>query len=178
LAAREQAVTEEHNWFWIRGSKRRALFYRLDTVVVPYRATSSRFSMCSQDIFGASDLYYIALKQGFSTRALLGFLNSSVVLSHLLSRGKRKGRTIEYYKNPLEKIPIHKALLEDPKCTEAFECIVDRILERKRSNGADTTTLEQQLDQLVYELYDLTTEEIRIIEETTKAAQELQGGGA
>jgi hypothetical protein len=71
LAAREQAVTEEHNWFWIRGAKRDSLFYRSDAVVVPYRATTSRFSICNQDIFGAGDLYYISPKAQYSTVVLL-----------------------------------------------------------------------------------------------------------
>ncbi len=30
-------------------------------------------------------------------------------------------------------------------------------------NSADTTDLENQIDQLVYKLYDLTEEEIKII---------------
>jgi hypothetical protein len=146
------------------------MFCRSDAIVVPYRATSSRFSICNQDIFGAGDLYYIALKQHYLTRALLGFLNSTLVLFHLLNRGKRKGRVIEYYKNPLEKIPVHRALLEDPKCTKTFERVVDKILERKRSNAAvDTTALEQEIDQLVYKLYDLTAEEIAVVEGSTRA---------
>ncbi len=70
LAAREQAVTEDHNWFWIRGSKRESFSYRPDTIVVPYRATTSRFSLCNRDIFGAGDVYYIALKRGLSTKSL------------------------------------------------------------------------------------------------------------
>ncbi len=37
---------------------------------------------------------------------------------------------------------------------------------------------DKQIDQLVYELYGLTDEEIRIVEEATKTVQELQGGGA
>lgn len=169
LAAREQAVTEDYNWFWIRGSKREAIFYRSDAIVVPYRATSSRFSICEQDIFGAGDLYYIALKQYYSTRALLGFLNSSLVLFHLLNRGKRKGRVIEYYKNPLENIPIHRALLESPRCTQAFESVVDKIIDLKRCDiAADTRALEREIDQLVYRLYGLTAEEIAIVEEGGK----------
>jgi hypothetical protein len=169
LAAREQAVTEDHNWFWIRGSKRDAISYRTEAIVVPYRATSNRFSICNQDIFGAGDVYYIALKRQFSTRTLLGFLNSSLVLFHLLSRGKRKGRVIEYYKNPLENIPIHSDLLENSKCTEQFERLVDRIVERKRSNSvSDTAALEREIDQLVYQLYELTPEEIAVVEEATR----------
>ena len=43
--------------------------------------------------------------------------------------------------------------------------IVDQILTAKKSDPkADTTTLETEIDQLVYQLYELTPEEIQIIE--------------
>ncbi|MCX6873299.1 MAG: Eco57I restriction-modification methylase domain-containing protein [Verrucomicrobia bacterium] len=163
LAAREQAVTESHNWFWIRGSKRKSYFYRMDTIIVPYRAESSRFSSCNQDIFGSGDVYYITLKQTYSTRALLGYLNSSLVLYHLKMRGKRKGNIIEYYKNPLEKIPIHIRLLEDASCTKNMERIVDKILlAKQRDANADVRGLEREIDELIYALYGLTPEEIKL----------------
>lgn len=172
LAAREQAVTEPYNWFWIRGSKRESYFYRTDTIVVPYRATSSRFSDCNQDIFGAGDLYYIALKKRYSNRALLGFLNSSLVFYHLLHRGKRKGKVIEYYKSPLEKIPVHKQLLEDASCSGTFQRIVDKIIAAKqRDEGADTSALEREIDAAVYALYDLTPEEIKLLEDSESERQ-------
>jgi len=165
LAAREQAVIEEHNWFWIRGSKRKPYFYRLDTIVVPYRATTSRFSLCNQDIFGAGDVYYIALKLGLSTKALLGYLNSSLVYYHLRKRGKRKGETIEYYKRPLGDIPIHKALFEQPNVT-MLEEFVDAILTIKQSlPRSDTSDLEREVDQYIYGMFDLSAAEIRVAEE-------------
>ena len=44
-----------------------------------------------------------------------------------------------------------------------------RRLNAKRNNpNADTSSLEQQIDHLVYELYGLTEEEIRIVEESQK----------
>ncbi len=36
---------------------------------------------------------------------------------------------------------------------------------KKQNPSADTTDLENQIDQLVYQLYDLTEEEIKIIEQ-------------
>lgn len=44
-----------------------------------------------------------------------------------------------------------------------FIDLVDQLLESKRK-GEDTTDLEQQIDALVYELYDLTPDEIAIVE--------------
>jgi hypothetical protein len=43
--------------------------------------------------------------------------------------------------------------------------LVDKIIETKRqTDEADTTALEAQIDQLVYQLYELTAEEIAIVE--------------
>jgi type II restriction/modification system DNA methylase subunit YeeA len=47
-----------------------------------------------------------------------------------------------------------------------LEKIVNQILTAKKSDPkADTTALETEIDQLVYQLYELTAEEIKIIEE-------------
>jgi len=48
-----------------------------------------------------------------------------------------------------------------------LKILVNEILSIKKSS-ADTTVLENQIDQLVYQLYDLTEEEIKIIESITK----------
>jgi hypothetical protein len=43
--------------------------------------------------------------------------------------------------------------------------LVEEILAlKKEKSDADTTALETQIDQLVYQLYNLTEEEIKIIE--------------
>jgi hypothetical protein len=43
---------------------------------------------------------------------------------------------------------------------------VDKILAAKRTDkNANTSNWEQEIDKLVYKLYDLTKEEIKIIEE-------------
>ena len=43
--------------------------------------------------------------------------------------------------------------------------LVNKILEIKKGNSeSDTSTLEYEIDQLVYQLYELTEEEIKIIE--------------
>ena len=43
--------------------------------------------------------------------------------------------------------------------------LVDKILATKKKNPtADTTAIEQQIDHLVYGLYNLTAEEIKVVE--------------
>ena len=46
---------------------------------------------------------------------------------------------------------------------------VDKIIVAKRSNpDADTTALENEIDQIVYSLYALTADEIKVVEEATE----------
>ena len=46
-----------------------------------------------------------------------------------------------------------------------FEEKVDKIINSKRKNHeADTIELEREIDQMVYEVYGLTPEEIRVVE--------------
>jgi hypothetical protein len=46
-----------------------------------------------------------------------------------------------------------------------IEILVQKCLDAKKSDPkADTTTLEKAIDQLVYQLYGLTEEEIKIVE--------------
>jgi len=60
-----------------------------------------------------------------------------------------------------KKLPIHKK----PIFTNGIETIVRQILASKKIDpNGDTNALEKEIDQLVYELYGLTEEEIRIVE--------------
>ena len=51
------------------------------------------------------------------------------------------------------------------KQKQPFFTLVDQILDSKgKDSAADTSALERQIDEMVYKLYDLTPEEIAIVE--------------
>jgi hypothetical protein len=63
------------------------------------------------------------------------------------------------------KTPIPPITNENEGIVKQIEMFVDKILEVKKENPqADTTHWEREIDQLVYRLYDLTEEEIKIVE--------------
>ncbi|MBK9334397.1 MAG: hypothetical protein IPM96_18815 [Ignavibacteria bacterium] len=59
-----------------------------------------------------------------------------------------------------KKFPIKTVSLLDQQPYVSF---VDEILESKKQ-GKDSTALEDQIDRMVYELYGLTEEEIKVVE--------------
>jgi len=92
---------------------------------------------------------------------LLGVLNSSITF--FLFRNilpKLRGDFYEPSYIYLKDFPI---AIPDLDSKEAITVLVDQILEQKQS-GNDTAALETQIDQLVYQLYGLTAEEIKIVE--------------
>lgn len=50
-----------------------------------------------------------------------------------------------------------------PSAQKPFEDLVDIILSKKEQ-GKDTSQEEEQIDEMVYALYGLTTEEIAVVE--------------
>jgi adenine-specific DNA-methyltransferase len=72
------------------------------------------------------------------------------------------GGTRELRKVFFDKIPVKQITEEQEK---PFKELVTKILEMKKSNPqTDTTELEREIDQLVYELYGLTETEIKLVE--------------
>ena len=70
--------------------------------------------------------------------------------------------TNRWKKYKIELLPVKVTNEEEER---NLEIIVDKILLTKKSNPlADTRLLEAEIDRLVYELYGLTEEEIRIVE--------------
>ncbi len=53
--------------------------------------------------------------------------------------------------------------IKEAESQQPFISLVDQILELKKA-GKDTQELENEIDRLVYRLYDLTAEEIAIVE--------------
>jgi type I restriction-modification system DNA methylase subunit len=111
---------------------------------------------------------------------LLGLLNSHLLSSFLKSISTAfRGGYIALNRQYIEKLPIH--LIDASKSSQMVQRdrmvrLADQILESKKQFAAARTerdknfyeskcaTLDRQIDNLVYELYNLTPEEIAIVE--------------
>ena len=108
-----------------------------------------------------NDKGYILTSKSCSLKFLLSFLNSKI--SHRWIREncpELQGGTRELRKVFFENIPIPNISQSDQ---QPFITLVEEILAKKETNE-DTTDLENQIDQMVYQLYELTDDEIKIVE--------------
>lgn len=100
---------------------------------------------------------------GENLEYLSSILNSKVVFFYFKLGSVIWGKDgIKWFGKYFDNIPIPEISKEEQK---PFVILVDKILSAKEKNPeADTSQLEKQLDEMVYKLYELTEEEIKIIE--------------
>ncbi len=102
---------------------------------------------------------------GENLKYLTALLNSKLLtyaFKTFYAGGDLRGNTFRYKKVFLNQLPIPRIGKAEQK---PFEVLVEKILALKKGDPeADVTELEAEIDQLVYKLYDLTEEEIQIIE--------------
>ena len=134
-------------------------------IVCPQRNKVNTFGYNECNWYASADVYYITNpNKDYHIKYILGLLNSKLYYVWLYHKGKRKGETLELYQKPLSEIPIKKA---SPDIQNSIVKIVDEIITLKKSNpNHDTSSLERQIDAIVYKIYGLTDAEIKIIEQS------------
>lgn len=123
-------------------------------------------SLCSSylDFFALTEstLYSVwSINPKFSNFYLLALLNSKLLTYYVQkSMLTNKQAFPQILMTDLELLPIK--VVED-KEQKQIEKLVDEILKKKKANH-DTTSLEKEIDVLVYHLYELTYDEVKIID--------------
>ena len=133
-------------------------------IVAPQRSKSNTFGYNKVPWYASADVYFITNPlDGYKLKYILGLLNSKLYYVWLYNKGKRKGESLELYQKPLSEIPIKKATsIQQREVADLVDAI---IVKKKQNPKADTSDLEREIDQHVYALYNLTPEEIAIIEQ-------------
>ncbi|MGZ5486546.1 MAG: TaqI-like C-terminal specificity domain-containing protein [Nitrososphaeraceae archaeon] len=99
----------------------------------------------------------------YSAKFILALLNSKLVnWIYSNSFTNESKLTVNLSKEYLSQIPIAHSTEFDQ---EKIIALVEKILDAKKTNpNSNTSAFEKEIDQLVYQLYELTEEEIKIVE--------------
>ena len=158
----------DDNWIsygkWLAAPRDETIFQTDEKIIV--RQTSDKIIATK---IGANFIIrnntHIILKENDETSLgyLLALLNSKLVDFIYWTINPERGEALAEVKAfHIEQLPIKKI---EEKDQQPFVALVDRILELKKE-GKDTEAkdLEKKIDCLVYRLYDLTNDEIDIVE--------------
>jgi adenine-specific DNA-methyltransferase len=169
LQERREVYKGSRNWYDLWRSRSKVIFEG-EKIVAPYRSKTNTFGYNEIPWYAASDVYFLTQKdKQVSLKYILGLLNSKLYHLWLCQRGKRKGKILELFYQPLSEIPVKNISQNERK---PFVDLVDKILQitkvgdylESAEKQATVKDIEHQIDELVYKLYGLTEDEIKIVE--------------
>ncbi|EDP4348132.1 class I SAM-dependent DNA methyltransferase [Campylobacter jejuni] len=123
-----------------------------------------KFSYVDFDCY-VSATFYVIKTQRINVKYLTAILNSKLIAFWLKHKGKMQGNNYQIDKEPLLNIPIVTINSKNQKIADELINLVDEILKvKEQDKNANTQELENKINSLVYKLYNLTDDEIKIIE--------------
>jgi adenine-specific DNA-methyltransferase len=170
---KRQSLNEKTDqWFTLnRGTSHPEVFQR-EKIVCPQRSKTNTFGYNDIDWYAASDVFYLTNpKPGYKIKYILALLNSKLYYVWLYNRGKRKGESLELTATPLSEIPI--AMADEDTQIKIIEKVNNIQKGLKGDPLADITADKNEIDNLVYHLYNLTYEEVLSIDPETPITKEI-----
>ncbi|EAK9946431.1 class I SAM-dependent DNA methyltransferase [Campylobacter lari] len=139
--------------------------FEKEKIVYPETTQGAYFVYDNKGIFLEKTAFFIVCE---NLKYLLGLLSSNLITYYYknFSQGCKLGiKGYQYNKHALENLPLPKINSKNEKLANEFVSLVDEILKAKEQDkNADTKTQEDKINSIVYKLYNLNEEEIKIIE--------------
>ncbi len=148
----------------VLGKKERFLS---EKIFIPESGQSIMAAYCEEELYSAYGLLVGTSENNELLKSVLALLNSRLFTFYCIEREiLRKGNkaTPHVGVRGLNAVPVPFDV-NDNEVQERLSSIVDQILTQKAANpDADTSALEKQIDTLVYKLYNLTWEEVEVVD--------------
>ena len=130
-----------------------------------------RFSYSDKEEYLLNSAYFLIPPLDVNAKYLLGVLNSKLMYVYMTYIAATSGMgTLRWINNYVKMFPI---VIDCENNKDSIILLVDKILKIKKTNPqADTAELENQIDLLVYKLYNLTYDEVLIVDPATPITRE------
>ena len=150
----------QHSWFELQDATAYHEDFAKEKLIWMDLTDRGRFAYDDDSMFCVNTAFVMS---GHSIKFLCALLNSNLTTYFMKRTALNSGMGVtRWIRTTVETIPIPKISAAEQR---PFIRLVDRILTAKRTGPkADTADLEAEVDQLVYRLYGLTSEEIAAVQ--------------
>ncbi|EAH7106651.1 Eco57I restriction-modification methylase domain-containing protein [Campylobacter jejuni] len=157
--------TPNKPYFYLHREREEKFFKKgEEKIISQVRCIEPIFVYSNENFYGSRALFFIQTCR-INLKYLTGVLNSKLIAFWLKHKGKIQGNLFKIDKEPLLNIPIVNINSKNEKLANKLISLVDEILKAKEQDkNANTQELENKINSLTYKLYNLTEEEIKIIE--------------
>lgn len=164
---------------WLAEPRKKEIFDAEEKIVVRQTGDSIIATLIGKDIICRNNLH-ILISDKINLKFILGALNSKLVDFYYTQINPEKGEALaEVKKSHVGQLPIPKISPTTQPLHDELVNLVNQLLQlyllinsvklesKKQSITIKIDYCENRINQLVYQLYDLTEEEIRIVESTS-----------
>lgn len=157
--------TPNKPYFYLHREREEKFFKKgEEKIISQVRCIEPIFVYSNENFYGSRALFFIQTCR-INLKYLTGVLNSKLIAFWLKHKGKIQGNLFKIDKEPLLNIPVVDINSKNEKLANKLISLVDEILKAKEQDkNANTQELENKINSLTYKLYNLTEEEIKIIE--------------
>lgn len=178
LSDRRGPKNNEYEWWRLHRPSVKEFHDAPEKIIVPYRAEHNRFAYDNQQFFNdGGDIRAIVMKEncGYLIKYILALLNSTLLDWYFGFIGKTKGNSREYFNKPLALIPIKSATQSQQQELANLATLMMDAVKRQQEAKSDQEknickmrieAIDAQINAKVYNLYNLTKEEIAIVEKS------------
>ena len=155
--------TNSKHWYSLHRSRELSLF-NSEKIITPQLQNKSSFTIDKNSFFPDAGGYMLIKKENdlIDLKVYLGIFNSSLFYYFIKQTSTPYNNNYYYFKtNYIQPFSI-------PEINETFQVLIIPIVEKIISLKLlyeDTSLLENEINKLVYDLYNLTDDEIAIIEQ-------------
>ncbi|ELW4859749.1 Eco57I restriction-modification methylase domain-containing protein [Campylobacter coli] len=157
--------TPNKPYFYLHREREEKFFKKgEEKIISQVRCIEPIFVYSNENFYGSRALFFIQTCR-INLKYLTGVLNSKLIAFWFKHKGKIQGNLFKIDKEPLLNIPVVNINSKNEKLANKLISLVDEILKAKEQDkNANTQELENKINSLTYKLYNLTEEEIKIIE--------------
>ncbi|EJK2014721.1 class I SAM-dependent DNA methyltransferase [Campylobacter coli] len=161
---RRENLNKRLDFYHLHWARDERFFESGEKIVSVRKCIEPIFSYLNNEAYVMLSLNVIKT-QRINVKYLTAILNSKLVAFWLKHKGKMQGNNYQIDKEPLLNIPVVNINSKNEKLANKLISLVDEILKAKEQDkNANTQELENKINSLVYKLYNLTEDEIKIIE--------------
>lgn len=161
LDNRREVINGRKSWFSLWWERDESFFLPGAKIIFAARTLGRNFTYTDEAFYASRNCFFIKSSR-INLKYLTGLLNSTMMYYYMHQTIKHNGDLLQLDKVQFLSIPLYKPTAE---IQNEIARIVDQILCAKcKHQNLDTSALEQEIDRLVYKLYNLTDEEIAVIE--------------
>lgn len=149
--------TPSKPYFYLHRERNESFFIKGEKIICQVRCKKPNFYYTMKEYY-ASRAVNIIKSYRINLKYLSLLLNSNLIYFFYKNRGASQGNILKFDKGPLLTIPIKT--IEN---TRKFQTFFDE-LSKLYEEGKNTTILQDKINNLVYKLYELNYDEVKVID--------------